>query len=91
MIEKNEGTGPNQLNALRLIFPDNLLVPIIECRIFCKPLEELKASRVECGFKVFFTSQVLDDNSVISANIVPIPFACEWVGVDALVSMLFRR
>ena len=50
MIEKNDAPGPsqlfNQLDALRIISLKNLLVPIIERRILCRPVEELEASRV---------------------------------------------
>ena len=88
MIEKNDTTSPsqlfNQLDALRIIFFFDLFIPVIETRVFRRPLEELKASRVKCRFFVF-TSQVLDDGSVISAGIVTLPFACDWVSVDMLV------
>ena len=88
MVEKNDTTGPsklfNQLDALRIIFFFNLFIPVIETRIVRRPVEELESSRVECRFFVF-TSQVLDDDSVISSGIVSLPFACQWVGVDVLV------
>ena len=88
MIKKNDATSPselfNQLDALRIIFSFNLFIPVIETRIFRRPLEELESSRVKCRLSVF-TSQVLDDDSVISAGIVSHPFACDWVSVDMLV------
>ena len=88
MIKKNDTTRPsqlfNQLDALRIIFFFDLFVPVIETRIFRRPLEELETSGVECRFFVF-TSQVLDDDSVISSGVVSLPFACDWVSVDVLV------
>ena len=82
VIEKNDTTGPSQLFdqfiTLRMIFHNSLLVPIIEGCILCRPFEELEASCVECS-KVFLASQVLDDDSVISMSIVPLPFTSKLV------------
>ena len=82
VIKKNDATGPSQLFdqfiTLRIIFLHSLLVPIIEGRILSRPFEELEASSVECS-KVFLASQVLDDDSVISMSIVPLPFTSELV------------
>ena len=33
-------------------------------------------------------TQALDDDSVISVSIVPLPFASEWVGADVGVSVI---
>ena len=49
VIEKHDATGPSQpfdqIDTLRIIFLNSLLVPIIEIRILRKLFGELEASR----------------------------------------------
>lgn len=84
IIKRNDATSPsqffNQLDALRIIFPGNFLAPLSNLVYFACRLNSGKPA----VSSVLASAQVLDDDDVISAGMVPLLFAREWVGVDVL-------